>query len=103
MYLVCYVKAGSQILEHKKIIISMDLPNNSRQAWMSSSQLALVRCPRDIIDLFGVIGDETGLWNLWGRRGGETLDLLGVYPEVTLLGKKRKENKCKLVEEEDFL
>lgn len=67
--------------------VSMDLPNNCKQAWMSSSQLApFVRCPRAIIDLPGVVWVGLGLWNLWGRPGGETLDL-ELHPGVTLLKK----------------
>lgn len=63
---------------------SMDLPKHRKQAWMSSSQLApLVRCPRDITD-FMAVWAGLGLWNLWGRPGGETLDL-ALHPGVALL------------------
>lgn len=45
--------------------VGMDLPKDCKQAWMSSSQLApLVRCPRAIIDLPGVVWAGLGLWNL---------------------------------------
>lgn len=64
-----------------------DLPKDCKQAWMSSSQLApLVRCPRAMAGLPGVLWLGLGLWNLWGRTGGETLDL-ELHPGATLLKK----------------
>lgn len=64
-----------------------DLPKDCKQAWMSSSQLApLVRCPRAMVDLPGALWVGVGLWNLWGRTGGETLDL-ELHPGATLLKK----------------
>lgn len=64
-----------------------DLPKDCKQAWMSSSQLApLVRCPRAMAGLPGVLWLGVGLWNLWGRTGGETLDL-ELHPGATLLKK----------------
>lgn len=66
----------------------VDLPKDCRQAWMSSSQLApLVRCPRGMVDLPWVVWAGLGLWNLWGRPGGETLDL-ELHPGVALLEEK---------------
>lgn len=63
------------------------LPKDCKQAWMSSSQLApLVRCPRAMTDLPGAPWVGVGLWNLWGRTGGETLDL-ELHPGATLLKK----------------
>ncbi len=70
--------------------VSMDLPKDCRQAWMISSQLApLVRWPRDIMDLAGAVWAGLGLWNLWGRPGGETLGL-ELHPGVTLLEKHQQ-------------
>lgn len=66
---------------------------------MSSSQLApLVRCPRAMVDLPGAVWAGLGLWNLWGRPGGETLDL-EPHPGVALL--KKTQHKSGEGEEEE--
>lgn len=79
-----------RLCPERLVIISKlhpDLPKDCKQAWMSSSQVApLVRCPRAMAGLPGTLWVGLGLWNLWGRPGGETLDL-ELHPGPTLLKK----------------
>lgn len=77
----------------------VNLPNDCRQAWMSSSQLApLVRFPRAMVDLLGAVCAGLGLWNLWGRPGGETRDL-EPQPGVPRLKKKKRRQRSSEGEE----